>query len=397
MKRILYLNHSGRIAGAERCLIRILDDLDRSRFEPIVVCPEGDLAAAARSRDVPTLTMNFVDYQKNHSRMGAGSVINPFLVLYHCLWLLFMGVQLAGVVRRFNASLVHANTLLSRLPGWLAGRLARVPVIWHVRDILQNQLWVRMYDRIARLGVTRIVTVSNACHDQFSDRSKIVTVYDGISLERFQPDQQTRSAERSKLGWTESELVFGIFGRITPWKGLLDFAEAAAIVHRKYPLTRFLVVGQAWSPEDKEFESNVRAFLVRERLQDCFVFTGFREDVPQLMVACDVVVVPSVAPDPFPNTVLEGMSCSRAVLAFPVGGIPEAIVDGVSGRLVPQMDAAGLAQGMEDLIDNSVLRAEMGTNGRNRVVERFDTLKTQRAIESTYEELLCACRFQGSD
>jgi colanic acid/amylovoran biosynthesis glycosyltransferase len=85
------------------------------------------------------------------------------------------------------------------------------------------------------------------------------------------------------------------------------------------------------------------------------------------------------------------------VLAFPVGGIPEAIVDGVSGRLVSQMNAAGLAQGMEELINNSILRTEMGTNGRNRVLERFDTLRTQRAIEKVYDELLFTDPFEESD
>lgn len=393
--RILYVNHAAKISGAERCMIRILDDIDRDRFEPFLVCPDGDLAREAEVRDTPLFNMNFLDYQSNRSGLLGRSFPNPLLALAHAAMVAGIGRRLGRIAKEVGADLVHANTLLARIPAYLGCKFMGIPVVWHVRDILSSRVWLGVYDHLAKGGVSGIISVSNACRGQFSDQSRVWTVYDGIPSQVFCHHMEESAALRTSLGLDDSAVMFGIFGRITRWKGHEQFVDAAGMVNQSSPTSRWLVVGEAWSKEDQDFEAMLRAKGLEYGLDDHLVFTGFRNDVSTLMSACDVVVVPSVKPDPFPNTVLEGMACSRPVLAFPVGGIPEALENGVSGRLVHQMTAAGLASAMTDMIEHPAVREEMGINARKRVVEKFSPERTQKGIEAVYDSVLSCEPFRA--
>lgn len=386
--RILYVNHASKISGAERCMLRILEDIDRKRFEPMLICPDGDLANEAESRETTVFRAPFIDYQSNRSTINGRSVPNPAAALGHACWLGLTGRRISKLVRQSGVDLIHANTLLARIPAYLGGVFSGTPVIWHVRDILSSRLWLSIYDGIARRGIAGIISVSNACRSQFSDQSRIWTIYDGIPSDVFRRDAERSSVLRTSFGWDTRDAVFGIFGRITAWKGHEQFVEAAINVSRSYSGTRWLIVGEAWGPEDREFETKLKDVASKGGLGEKLIFTGFRNDVSDLMSACDVVVVPSILPDPFPNTVLEAMACSRAVVAFRVGGIPEAIEDGVSGMLVDEKTASALASAMAELIENHSLRLEIGLNARDRVVKNFSPDKTQRSIENVYEVIL---------
>ena len=387
-KSILFINHASKISGAERCLLRMLDDIDRSRFQPLLVCPDGELADVAEGKDTRVFRLPFLDYQSNRSTIFGRSLPNPMVAAVHALWLLSSGRQIAKIARQSKADLIHVNTLLARLPACLGGIFSKTPVIWHIRDILTSGLWISIYDRIAKKRIAGIISVSNACRSQFSGNSNIWTVHDGIPSDVFCWTPEQASIVRNSFGFDQEKIVFGIFGRITQWKGHRQFVEAAIEINRRFEGTRWLIVGEAWSDEEKEFEVKLKDMATRGGLAEKLVFTGFRNDVSHLMSACDVVVVPSVLPDPFPNTVLEGMSCSRAVVAFAVGGIPEAIEDGVSGRLVHEKSASSLANAMTEMIENPSLRQEMGKNARRRVTENFTPVKTQRSIEHIYDLIL---------
>ena len=385
---VLYVNHASKISGAERCLLRILDDLDRSRFKPLLACPDGPLAEEAELRETPVFPLSFLDYQRNRSILFNRSVPNPFLAIGHAAGIGSVAWKLSRIARQYDVDLIHANTLLARVPAYVAGRIAHTPAIWHIRDILPSRIWIKVYDLLAQAGLAGIISVSNACRSQFWDQTNIWTIYDGISSEIFRYMSEEAAQTRKSFGWDDRNVVVGIFGRITSWKGHEQFVEAAISVNRRYQDTRWLVVGESWSQEEKQFEARLKTMVSRTNMTDSLIFTGFRNDINILMSTCDIVVVPSIKPDPFPNTVLEGMACSRPVVAFPVGGIPEAIENGVSGLMVEDMTGESLADAIISLIEAPLLRMELGANARKRVTEIFSPLKTQRAIERVYDLIL---------
>lgn len=392
--KVLYVNHSSKIAGAEQCLLRLMRSLDRSRYEPFLVCPDGELVIEAHRRDVPVFHLSFLDYQSNRSTIAGITIPNPFLALWNMVKVTVMGWKIGEIARRESIDIIHANSLLTRLPACIAGKIAGVAVVWHVRDILSSKYWLAVYDFMSARLVARLITVSNACHIQFSNLSNVITVYDGIDSEAFKWDEQAALKVRKSFGWDEQHTVFGIFGRISKTKGHDHFVRAAIIVHERYRMTRWLVVGEAWNPEEQRFLSDLRIQASEAGLEQDLIFTGFRSDVNEVMSACDVVVVPSVIQDSFPNTVLEGMACSRAILAFPVGGIPEAIDDGITGLLVKRMDGEGLAEAEMLLVDDPMLRQRLGREARKRVVACFNMQQTQEGIERVYQEIIDASRHQ---
>ncbi len=390
--RILYVNHASKIAGAEQCLLRLISNLDRSLYEPFLVCPDGELANEARGSGVKVFQLEFSDYQSNRTVVFRFAFANPLLALWHGIKTLILACKIGRLATRESIDVIHANSLLTRLPTYLAGRITGISVVWHVRDILSSKYWLSVYDFLAAHGVARLITVSNACRVQFSNLSNVITVYDGIDPEAFKWDGQIALRVRRAFGWDERHTVFGIFGRISSTKGHDHFVKAAIIVHARHPLSRWMVVGEAWSPEEKSFLAELKREVCRAGLDSDLVFTGFRKDVSDLMAACDVVVVPSVIQDSFPNTVLEGMACSRAILAFPVGGIPEAIEDGITGLLVKNMDAEGLAEAEMSLIEDPVLRERLGREARKRVVTLFNFQETQAGIQRVYQDILSTFR-----
>ncbi|MCX5860772.1 MAG: glycosyltransferase, partial [Deltaproteobacteria bacterium] len=229
--------------------------------------------------DTPVFRVEFLDYQRNRSKLIGRSVPNPFLALTHATGATLIGRRLSRIARQSRVDLIHANTLLARIPAYLGGKLSGVPVIWHIRDILSSRIWLWIYDQLANRSLAGIISVSNACRGQFSDQSRISTVYDGISSQVFCRSPQEADAVRHSFGWDDKSLVFGIFGRITPWKGHEQFVEAAVAVNRRHSSTHWLVVGEAWSDEDQEFEAALRSRALQGGLADHLIFTGFRNDV----------------------------------------------------------------------------------------------------------------------
>jgi glycosyltransferase involved in cell wall biosynthesis len=122
-------------------------------------------------------------------------------------------------------------------------------------------------------------------------------------------------------------------------------------------------------------------------MAEAVTFTGVRADVPKILAALDLFVLPSLW-EGMPNAVLEAMAAGLPVVATAVGGTPEVVMDGVTGLLVPPQDPSALAQAIERLLRDPDLRRTMGRAGRRRVEQHFDVRETVRQVEDLYETLL---------
>jgi glycosyltransferase involved in cell wall biosynthesis len=116
-------------------------------------------------------------------------------------------------------------------------------------------------------------------------------------------------------------------------------------------------------------------------------FWGFRTDIPEILAQLDILVVPSLQ-EPFGKIIIEGMAMKKPVIASNVGGIPEIIVDGQTGILVPPENAEALRQALESLLENRDMRKKMGIEGRKRVEQMFSIDKNVRQTEQIYGRLL---------
>ena len=300
--------------------------------------------------------------------------------------------SLTGLLRGFP--LVHINKTAPRnsLPVIPAARRAGARHIVTTEHIVRRPVshyplgevvLTTLVRRTNRL-VDRIVVVSENSRESYlrnyrPDPRKVVTIHNGIDLTRFR-NTASRGRTRRELGIADGDVVAVVIGRLTAGKGHDTLFDALPRALSGAPELRFLIVGNG--PLEAELRRRVGSAGLEERT----LFTGFRSDVPDLLAAADLFVLPSHG-ESFPLTVLEAMAAALPVVATDVGGVPEAVVDGRTGLLVPPADAASLADALVRVGTDADLRRSMGEAGRVRAEREFDERRSIGALMDLYSGL----------
>ncbi len=235
------------------------------------------------------------------------------------------------------------------------------------KDILHKYLYRRV-DGIFAVSNYIKESVINTCPVPVE---KIHLIYDGIDTDKFKKELYNGIASRKSLNIGEDKLVIGIIGRITPGKGHEEFLEAAKIIlAQEIKNIFFLVVGGASSSE-KNYETKIKRLSVKFGLTNNILFTGFRNDIPEMLSAMDILAFPSHN-ESFGITLLEAMAIELPVAASNNAGIPDIVVDGVTGLLVPPKNSSELSKALLKLIENPSLRKKLSEAAKKRVIENFD-------------------------
>jgi glycosyltransferase involved in cell wall biosynthesis len=158
-------------------------------------------------------------------------------------------------------------------------------------------------------------------------------------------------------------------------------------VHHYRPDVRFLLIGAALFGEE-EYERKLRVLTIELGLSDAVEFAGFRTDIHEHIAQLDIVVHASTTGEPFGQVIIEAMAAGKPVVATNGGGVPEIVLDGETGLLVPMGDPAAMADAIRWMIDNPNSAAEMGCTGRRRVEENFTIEKTVTRVEAVLSGLL---------
>ena len=367
---VVHVAGSAGWAGGERYLLALATELDRKRFRLSVVVPEaGPLVDRLRALDVPTAHVPL-----------SSRLVSP--------------AAFAGLVRALSdwgPAIVQSHGARANVYTRLAARAAGVPI---VVSTVHNSLfdyevagWRRRAyvtaERLTSPLSQRIIAVSHAiAHDLRAryhiDPGRTVVVHNGIDAWAFRPTRG-RAAMRAELGLAAARRVVVMAGRMTPQKGWDVLLEAAARLAATRADVTWLLVG----------DGPLRPALVR-RASELGVearFTGPRADMADVLDCADVVALASRS-EGLPFTLLEAMALGKPVVATRVGGVPEVVDDGRSGRLVPRDDAAALASAVASVLDSPDAAAAMGTRGRARVESGFTLDAMVRAVERLYATAL---------
>ena len=369
---ILFLHSSSGHYGADRQLALLTAGLDPDRYRPIVVLPPGELACDLRAAGAEV-----IERRPAVIRRGVGS---PRAVASLTADLARDATALARLIRRRRVALVHSNTSVV-LSGAAAAAAARVPHVWHVRELYTRfgTLWPA-YRRVLRTAAA-LPCVSWAVAGQFGADHRARVVYDGLAIDaRRAPRRPARAA----LGLPADAPVVAVLGRISDWKGQDLLVRALATEALRERGVVGLIAGEPW-PGAEERRERVLALARRLGVDDRVALVGFREDVETVYGAADVVAVPSTAPDPLPNTALEAAAAGCAVVAAAHGGLPEIIRDGETGRLFAPGDAAGMAQVIAGLLDDAGERERLGAAAAADVRARFDPSRLMAETQSLYD------------
>lgn len=376
--RVLFVQGSGVMAGAERMMLALLRNLDPAEVAPTVaVLGEGPFLDTLRETpNVEVVQLPDVGRLRDLPRLPATVQ------------------RLRQVIEERRVDVVEAaGEKMSVYAGW-AAKLAGVPMVaWlHDSPAMPGDRSARVVqEAMARSPKTAAITCSRWMADEFRARHGIPArgIDYGLELDRFPAPGAGRADVLGLAGWPDDAVVFGFFGRLQHWKGPDTFLDAAATVVQRRPDTtaRFLLVGGALYGRDEEFAASLPGRAQRLGIADRVHFAGYRTDALTLMSGVDVVVHCSRLAEPFGLVVIEGAYLERAVVATRSRGPDEAIVSGEHGLLVPPDDPTALADAMERLLDDD-LRNRLGRAGRERVAERFDARRMAADFTALWRDLV---------
>jgi L-malate glycosyltransferase len=371
--KILFVNHTGKVSGAERVLLAIAERLHA--FTLRLLSPAGDLLEGALARGIECSVMD---------QVTARFTWRPDRLIAHLNSFRKAILQIHRAVKAWKPDLIHANTVRAGIAATVATAGMPVKVVWHVHDILPRHPLSSLIRLLFLFsGRSYAICVSNATARrfrgavlQFGDaRRRIFVLHNGIDPARYCPDSvanlpEERSGLRAELGLPASAFVMAIVGQFTPRKGQLELVNAFPQVLSCIPSAALLVVGTPLFNQDWEYHARVRQAIEKNGLTGKIVLAGQRNDMPAVLRSIDALVVNS-AEEPFGMVLLEAMACGRPVVSANVGGVPEIIHDRRNGLLYEPRDYARLARHLADLAENPALSRTVGEHARETVATRF--------------------------
>ena len=382
--RILYADHTAKLGGGEIALLHLVQHLDRTRFQPVVVLGEdGPLRAKLEEAGVEThlLLLSSGVTETRKDTLGLATLLRMGDVARSGRYVL----ALRAFIRAQNVGVVHTNSLKSDILGGAAARLAGVPLLWHVRDRIDSDYLpgpvARVFRWLCRWLPARVVANSHSTLEtltQGQDLPRMGVVHDGV-LPHPAPAQARTHALHAP--------TIGLVGRIARWKGQHIFLEAAARVHAKFPEARFQIIGAPLFAE-QAYEEEIQAQARTLGLEKCVEFLGFRTDVPALIDGLDILAHASITAEPFGLVIAEGMAAGKPVVATNGGGAREIVADGETGLLVPMGDAEAMGAALLQLLEDPEEARRMGQCGQQRVAAQFSIERTARGMEAVYTEML---------
>jgi glycosyltransferase involved in cell wall biosynthesis len=303
-----------------------------------------------------------------------------------------MVFQLARIIEELGIDIVHCQrhkpTVYGALAAYLTGK--NLEVISHVRGLNRTRSFNRkLLNGILFRRISRIIAVSNAVRDDIvstnlmSFTDKVVTIYNGIDVEPYTDCSLTKEQARIRLGLPEKDaFVYGTVGRLVETKGQEVLLKAFAGVCERYPKSWLIITGKG------RLESELRALSAKLNIHERVVFLGYRTDIPEVLKAYDVFVLPSIA-EGLPGALLEAMATSIPVIASRVGGVPEILNDPSLGIMLSPSSMDELALAMERLGGMDEVRRNMiGEALRERVLKEFTKEKMISAISREYVTLM---------
>jgi L-malate glycosyltransferase len=387
---VLFVNHTAEVSGAERSLLSLLGALPETVDRRAAV-PRGRLAGEIERLGIPVSTIAGT----------AGSLrLHPLHTPRAVAEMSLAALQVRRLARRHGVDLVHANSIRAGIVLGLA-RLSAPATVVHVRDCLPPGPLTTASLRL--IAATATTVVANSRYTARSVRSAapgahLEVVHNPVDLARWDPARIDRAAARARLGAAgRHQLLLGVVAQLSPWKGQGTAIEALRLLCDEGVDAHLLLIGsakfvaRATRFDNEAYVSGLRARVAQAGLEDRVSWLGEREDVPELVRALDILLLPSLE-EPFGRALIEAMALGVPVISTDVGGPPEIVEDGREGYLLSPQEPAAWAQAIGRIAASPDLAREMGLAGRRRVAAAFTAEDHAAAMLEIYERAIARAR-----
>ena len=359
------------IGGTEQATLRLAQAVGNDQFVHTAFCHGTDSPVQDLFSSASFETARFEAIEPSYKHPSA---------------YLLASIRLAREFRRRQVDLVHCSDLLAAYYAGLAGKLARLPVLCHVRCAYPE---ITLRDQSFLKIVNHFAFVSNDAWRSFAFRvpaARGTVIYDGIDIKQV-TDNLDQSV-REEFEVPDGASIVGMIARVAPAKDFATLIRAAKTVVSKFPEARFLIVGDYSQVQiNRDHFNEIQPLIAAAGLLHNFIFTDHRNDVDRLLAAMDLFVL-STKTEGLPLVILEAMAQGKAVLATAVGGVPEVIKDGETGLLHRAGDDEQLASQIISLLEDQSQRKRLGEAGREAVKMNFTREQFGRRMAELYGEMI---------
>jgi glycosyltransferase involved in cell wall biosynthesis len=362
--KIVHLVTSLEVGGAQHNMLLGLPNLDPSRYKHILIS-----------------IMDRMQMKQQFQQAG---------IEVHTLGLskktdIAVALRLRSLLKTIRPDILHTYLIHGNVLGRIVGRLAGVPTI------IGSELTIGQAGRIGRLvtkltnPLTDAVEVNSetggksVAADLGVPESKIEVVLPGLDLDAFGRTDQ-RSQVRTELGVEDSEHLVLYVGRLRTVKGVEYGIRAFAKAFAQNPRLKLALAGEG------DQRNHLESLSAELGIENNVKFLGARNDLPNVLSACDSVIMPSLT-EGFPRVAIEAMASAKPVIATRVGGTPEAIIHNQSGILVPSKDIEAMADAIVNVANNSDLATRLGSAASERTEQHYSASKYVARLDEMYTRL----------
>jgi len=303
-------------------------------------------------------------------------------------------IPLIQQLRQERPAILHCHLVRANIYGRIAAKIAGLPVVIstlrNVEEYMVGQdpisRAMRRVERMTACWVSKYVAVSEGVRQKAIEclnltPDKIVTILNAIDLVPYSRGLTERSTVRAEFGIRPEDVVVGSVGRLHPQKKYPFLVRTAEIIRAKFPNVRFVIIG------DGEERPTLESMIADLGLKDAVLLPGLRSDIPRILQAFDIFVLPSLY-EGLSRALMEAMAAGLPSIVTDVGGNAEAVEQGETGFVLPAGDEEGFTSSLETLLRNPDLRRSMGKAGRERAHKLFDAERMARQYIDLYQRLL---------
>lgn len=381
------------MSGVEFSTLYLAQNLDHSCWKPLVICPEeGDLPRQCRSAGVEVCIIPRPLFFSTRTLIAGHALPNPFALLANMVAIIASARQLTSFLQERKPALVVPKGLLAQFYGGLAARWAGLPCVWHIQDRVSNRggpLFEWTLALTGRVLAREIIVDAESIAHQIiplAPSKRVHVIWNGVNTNEFSP-QTSGSVVRSEWKVRDDDLLIGVAGRLTRWKGQHTLVQAFARLAPKFPRARVVLIGAALFDTDA-YARELEHLVTDLGLQDRMTFAGFRWDMPQVFAALDIVAHTALDKDSSPLAVVSAMASGKAIICSRVNGTEQLFEEGEDGLLFTPGNVDELAEKLALMLRDAELRKRLGRAARAKAERELSVERFSRKCAMVFEHAL---------
>jgi glycosyltransferase involved in cell wall biosynthesis len=385
MIKVLNLLLDERVGGPQNRVLSVAEHLKKQGIETIIVLPKGNKSFAEIARNSGLKVYQIILYRLRHFKRLTNIIKNlvyPFLFFPTIF-------TIVRIIKKEGIDIVHNNGMLS-LQAAFAARLAKIKLVWHLNDITTPRLAKLFFLPLVKQFSSRIAIAAKEvgkCYfkNNMNLKNDLFLLYAPVDINKFNPtniDKDKIEVLRKEFNIDSENKIVGCIGNISPGKGYEYFIQSAARIKTRLSNIKFMIVGEILETQ-RHYYNKLLSLIEYHNLEQDILFTGRRNDIPEILLLIDVFVLSSVA-EACPIGVLEAMAMERLIVGVNVGGVQEQIVDGKTGFIVPPRDSRAISDAVVNMLKNPDSTTIIGKMARKRAAKIFSLEKCVERHKNLY-------------